>query len=695
MPGDFDPKAYAADDDEPFDPKAYAASSDEPQTSNQSTADAVMGQIAQGMRSAGTGILKGVTAVGDFTDHALGIRALRSGISSLQNDSKFTDEYEKNPSFKDIAVRAGVPGEETIGLPLVKNPFTQDKKERYVHVSPAGIVGAVADIVVDPTNYVGPGLAKMAASKSAGAIAKGLGKAGELGLEAAASTSRGVGRKAARVIAGVEEENFNKYLQGRDRIVDNAAKHSTEDILDKVDAGVEQVIGDRDLTQKRVADGKAKLDQDYQHRRRELEGKSTSLEEARAIMSDLDAEKATLGTLSKQADDALVRSGASFQKDHLIALIDQAGAAIGPDIVGKEAQAAVSGLMDTRARLEHLPDTVSGERLRNILQQIRKDIDFDMAAGEFNSDLNRARKHVAGRISGALKEASPEYAAYMSRMADLADSLGDMRRHFGTETAAIGSMDIVRKGKAAGSQPIEDILRTYADHTGRKDLTGKLDTFQQNRETLERMKTGDLRGELFPDQAKALQEMEAEATMAQDIAGGVERLDGWGNQSKIRRQGSKEPPIYDKRAFEALENATGENYRQMIDDRNVFDSFGKDHTRGSRMTVAGGAMGGWIGGKMGGPGGAVAGAAMGGAAGATADKYGGVIVRKALDKGVDTKRSLEAAIARLQTDPQSLGRFRKVLEQAAKQGTRGLLVTHHILMNEDPEYRAMIIGEGE
>ena len=174
----FDPDAYLKKKAAPaggggFDPDAYLAKKSVPSPKENSTVEALAGHAVDGLKAAGKGIAQGATMVADVADELTGAKALRAGISSLQNDTKYVDEYKRNPSLKDIYGQAGMSTDETISTPIVQNPF--DPKDRYVKMSPAGIAGGITGAAIDPTTYMGMGVAKTGA-KLGFEVAEGLAK---------------------------------------------------------------------------------------------------------------------------------------------------------------------------------------------------------------------------------------------------------------------------------------------------------------------------------------------------------------------------------------------------------------------------------------------------------------------------------------------------------------------------------------
>lgn len=654
------------------------------------TADSYAMDAANALRYAGR---KGLEYAGKaseglkhVTDQIFTTKPIRGAIDSIQKKGLsgageaagrffLPDLFPDAPKTKELLEQAGVDGTQ-YKTPLImgyeQDPVTGKVRQKHVTLSPSGVAAGVADTLVDPLTYV-------PFEKIPAAMLKA-------GVEGGAAVGRGVAKKAGNVIAGVPESSTAHYLENSARV--NAAKPA-EEIEHSINRGVKGVQDDAAGAAGRAKAAADDLDKAYADKMTDLKGKTASVEEARNIMAAIDQEKSVLGSLSKQADDALVRSGVQFSKKDLIALVDGAGKSLGEDIVGKQAKEAVANLAELRQVVQGLPNNIPPERLRNIMRQLRDDLDYNGRAGAFNSANNRVLKHVTRGMSDALKTSSPEYAAYMGRMADLADVTEDMSRHFGTETGAIGALEAVRKGGGAKSQVTADVLKRYAEATGNKDLLKRLGELEGNRAMLEQMKGGDLRAQLFPDKAKDIAEKQADAAMAADVEEKISRLTPGTVQSKIKNQGTKNPSNIDRRALEDLGNVTGEDYATQIKDRNVLDDFDKDATRGSRLTNLGIAGGAYLGHKVGGGPGAAAGGFLGGAIGATGDKYAGVAFKKALDGGIAVRSGADKAYQALIAAPAKLGKYQRVLREAANKGPKAFILYHHLLMQNDPEYRAI------
>jgi hypothetical protein len=136
-----------------------------------------------------------------------------------------------------------------------------------------------------------------------------------------------------------------------------------------------------------------------------------------------------------------------------------------------------------------------------------------------------------------------------------------------------------------------------------------------------------------------------------------------------------------QKAIESLDkNFPGENYPQRVRDEGVLHAFSVERPMGARATLLGTALGSWIGGELGGT---VAGAI----GGATVDKMGGVIARSMIDTSMNTERLAKSIARKLANPSPKIVPYLKVFDKAAEAGTKGVLLYHHLLWNNDPEYR--------
>lgn len=448
-----------------------------------------------------------------------------------------------------------------------------------------------------------------------------------------------VARKMAKVLTGVPEEDILHYAENADRV---NAVGSAEQIKDTIDGAVGKYAGDVAVKEALRNDAKAALEEGYKAAKFDKSRAVAPAGLADELQGALENEKATLGSLSTQADDALERSGVEFDKDHLLTMIKDVAGSIGVEgkegarvVISKEAKGAVDKLMGHYSAIKDgFGDTIAAPQMRGILRDVRRDINFNQVSGEFNDTFNKAAKEYTRGISETLKGRSAgaeaaglsqipelqEYAAYMDRMQQLSSKLEAMSEKFGTRERATGALNsiLTPKGKLN-----EELLTQFGQLTG-KDYVGQLNAFKDSKATLDRIAAGqDLRSELVPNLHAAYVDAEKAHAAASEVHDQVARLTQDRTQSLIRNQGFKNASIEDRRALERLGGLDGQNYLDMVKDRNVLDSFGKARPQGSRMVNLMGMM---LGVPFGAPG-----IAAGGAVGATLDMYGGQILKKAMD----------------------------------------------------------------
>ncbi len=796
-------------------------------------------------------------------------------------------QYEDEQDAKDAEFAKEHPGAKFVGQMLGGGMLPMAAPQMAAKEG-AGLLARAGTAVGNAALRVGTGSAVSAADAAArGEDASEAAKNAALfggGLEAvsgAAKAAPWVAKKAANVFGGVREENLEKYLGNADR-VNAAGARSSEEVKDIVDNAVGGHLAERDKLNEAADAAEHHLNTVYDQGKRDL-NKVTPLAQAQEFSAALGNTKAKLHEMSDAADDALVSSGVSFEKTHLLDAIDQIGKG-GGDAIGDEATAALAKLQATRNRIEtQLPDQIDAKRLRSVLKQIRKDIDFDQASGEFNDALTGMRKEFTGQISGALKDAVPEYAQYMDQMSGIADNLGHMNRYFGTDSRALGSLESLRKG-GAQAQLIEEALGNHAEVNGDQSLLSSLSDMRAKQALLGRMKAGeDLRGLLHPNEMAAAQEARAAADAKQAVVDGFERLgpnrtygvakngmrdnnasfldkkaldalsgaensrpptinkvakgemipiddehslqlvnsstsaysrkrginstDAWqlvrnadgeriGEKFHITDFASKEfgnygvvgqsdlgehagkglgtkaykalatqyenlvsdsrstsepasrvwekiggkpvPEAFDRKGVDEAVNAAGQvrqyvtnkrepvDFKQMLDDKTVHDSFYKERPNGSRMSTAGGITGGALGYLLGGGYGAASGAAIGNNLGTSIDKYGGQMVKNAADialkasaatpqvvkdiaggmakngvpaqfmpaltNGKDDGTSNVRQLLGTREGVQRLGKYAGPLQAAAAQGKQQLAVKHYMMSQQDPEYSRLVQG---
>lgn len=617
-------------------------------------------------------------------------------------------------------------------------------------------------------------------------------------------TAKTLARKAAKTLTGVDEDDIAHYLLNPDRV--NAAPER-----ELIKDGIDSAISDRrtavESLREQVGLVRRELDDGYKATKFDLARTKPPEGLADDILGALEEQKAVLGSLSEQADDALERSGLTFRKDDLLSFLDDVGGSIGVEsgvggnkakslaagsmiplddqyalvlntsttgkgkwsaktsdrwsvvdqadpekklgtfhvrvneapgygdyatvyqadmgknagkgigtkvygkfkdhygllasdadstsaaakavwsklggktmpedfakranelaksatgearlMVGKmgpservlisdEAVGAVNKLKAQRDRIASLGDEISASQLRQVLREVRKDIQWNRMAGEFNDTLNKARKTFTERVSTVLKDQVPEYGAYMGRMSAISQNLEQASKAFGTKERAVGALNAILSPKG---QVKHEALAKLSELTG-QNFVGQLDDLKRARGLLEQSRREDIRSQLLPELTGKLQRLEEQLVAAEAAYEPLRRLTPERSQAIIRNQGFKNASIEDRRALEALSAATGQDFLAQIKDRNVLDGFSKDRTNGSRRTLLGTLIGSLAGSPI-----------LGGLTGAAVDTHGGEILKRILDTNRNvsgllfSEKAMKHVGDRLDDIPAMLGRM--------------------------------------
>ncbi len=555
-------------------------------------------------------------------------------------------------------------------------------------------------------------------------------------------------KKGVSIFGGVAPQNVEYYLGNQAAVKGAKTLENLHDAVDteigKVNLGVDQARyarqdaqeqlknlqgsitdafkGTQEKIAAKVKDAKDALQQSFVGRIQGLKQKAIPVEHADEIVGLLRNEKSVLGSLSEQADDALARSGMNFEKGHVLELIDGVGKSLGVGknsaLIGEETVGAAKRLADLRDRIDAgFGASISAEDMRGILQQVRRDINFNTGAVEFNGALNGARKEFTGRISDVLKGTVgpdgqrvggiPEYAAIMGRMHQLSSSLDEMGHYFNTREQALASLQTLVGGKGAKATIVNDVLNRYAKATGNEQIVSRLGEFQDatrvlgnplEREALrkslpEYRQVGraqealaqyspsqiadatETRMAMSPQTANLATADKGLTTAQQDAA----RYAGWSPASSESRlksvMGGRS--IENARTIQALSDRTGLDFTKMLKDRNVADAFEKGYMNGSRNVNLWSIIGSLFGGKALSKDGEPIMKVFGGVVGGTIDRAGPKMTQKALDAFMAIRDS----------------RYLPALENASKNGQAALFAQHAMLLR-DPEYRRLFDDQG-
>lgn len=597
---------------------------------------------------AAKGLYKGIIALGRGWDSVTGAPT-RAMISEWQKGNglgagveafgkHFAEDPEKAPTGKDIATAAGFSD--------VKRPtFLRglDPKSGKWHTSPADVAGFGVDVLADPTNVLPVSKivkgATWAGRKGAQIAGKAAGKTATavLGKE----TAEAIRNKGIQAYSSVPENVVAQYAKlTPDEIAKVPPKELIMDRLDNVASKAKSVIKE---TEDAVKGAERLLDQKVNQYLMDVRSKTGTIEEANAWISRLGDEKAALGSLSEQAEDALSRAQGVVQKRDVLRLMEKVHESLNVGQGAAVGEAAANTQARIKAYAERLnanpSQTMTFPELRETMRQIRADTNWKQAAGEFNEALDKARKQISESMSDVLKgrgagmpddPALKEYAKYMERMAPLSQSLERLNQYFGTPERAMASMKAISTPtEGAKAKLIRDAVENHVRLTGDTRALDMLTESQANRELLKMSKEQDLRPALFPEDWAELQATINALNEGRENLAGMSRLGE--NRTEILA-GKLNLSIKDRRAIKALGEAFDDaGLLDDIEKRAVIDAFGKDATRGSKMSVQGTVIGAGFGNLVAGPAGITPGAIAGGALGALGDRNAGPLFRRMLD----------------------------------------------------------------
>lgn len=634
------------------------------------------------IQSLGAGVASGLGGALNTVDKYVGA-PFRSGIQQATRGefgnilpamkAQFGEDPSKAPSGKDIALEQGLSGEEKYNTGLILNPFSRET----LKLSPAGIAGGVGEAVTDPLNFIPVGKVAKGALKGAELASKGLGKAAEV-----------VTPIVGKTVARVQPEVTREYMKNRLRIKNIGKTKTYEDLKDYIDEDVlafrENLEGSREQRQKLAEMLRDKM----REKRFDLQRGTEAPKIAEEIHASMEAQKKVLNDLSAQAEDILGQSDVSYNRKDILALMDKIGKQAGDITVGDQITDALKKFFNYRERIASGPKKIDGSSLRKMFRQIRQDTNYLDQAGAYNEDLDRMRMAFSEKASDVLKSDVPEYAKIMEEAAPRAQSLAEMRKYFGTPEKTSATLQSIRKGGSDVAQVKEDVLKRNAELFNNPDITSALNKYEQDRMLLERIQRGqDIAPKVFPEDVEKLKKAINEQEFYEKLYAPIRRLnpDTDKTQSVVRRFGGPNSSIADRRAIEKLEQYAEEGLiplsasrlkekraplSQMMRDKNIYESFNKDATAGSRNVQAFSAI----------PGGR--------ALGYLADRFGAPGLRMGIDVGQYVKGSIDQALYFLQNDPNFAATYGKMLNRGAQNGLRGMVLYHHMLMNNDPKYRA-------
>ena len=440
-------------------------------------------------------------------------------------------------------------------------------------------------------------------------------------------TAKKLARRAATVVTGVDEDDILYYMKNSDKV--NSAP-AFENLKDDIDRVYKELDDKATFTREALRDTDIKLESAYKNIQRDMAQTRAPQELADELVASLDNQKAVLGQMSAEADDILADSSGFLPKKKIIRMIDKVQESVVPFEIGEKATQTATKLNTLKRNIDdQFPSNLEMTEVREIIRQVRDDINYNQLAGEFNDRANKARKAFTKSVSDAVKKQVPEYAEQMALMERRASVLEKMSKTFGERQRAATALTGMLK---PGQEVRRELLDEFSAVTG-EDFSKRFGELVKVKDQLNAIKKGDdLRPQLLPNLFREKQELEIAARNAKETLDSLRKISPVSSEKAIRRMGWKNPDIETRRAFERLSELSGTDYLDLIKDRNILDAFDKASTQGARKVNAAaiifGGLGGAAGLGVGGPLGAIAGAA----AGSTLDVYGGQLLKSLMDR---------------------------------------------------------------
>lgn len=601
--------------------------------------------------------------------------------------NQFGEDTTKAPTTADLYARAGVPNENNINWPTVKNPFSPTARFQNEPTSVAKLLGGATGAILDPLNYI-PG------EKIAAYLKKGVKKAGP-----------SAARKLAHTFTSVRPEDFDYYVQNHARLKDLKSQ-GTEGMRHQILGDVKAIDDDLLKTDDAILAEKTKLKNQADEYKKSLDPKNlVEPDDVDSFHAALENDKVVQGQLSSQADAELGKVPITAPKEGILEFIDEELAKY-PGRTPAE-MSDKNTLQFIRDALQNgYTDYLDGGQLRDWMQVVRKQATFSRNKGEYTDSLDRSLQAITKKVSNSLKKTVPKYKELMDEMSGRIKATEQVQPEFTGQDQSKGLMTLIKtQSKDPGQREIVmRKLKEYAANNKYPELgeyANKLEHARKMREELE------LQGYDAPfDRTKQnIADLEQQRAATAEAADSIRAFTPTGTENIINNlgmyHGGKD---FAEDQLKALEKLYPErNYRQRFRDEGVLGSFEKERPNGSRAVRLFGGVGGTMGGAIGlattgdpmiAAAGAGVGSGVGGAIGAGVDKFGGQLTRAGIDQGLGLIDSYRTIANKINNPSPAMAPYVNTLKQAMTLGPKGLLVSHHLLYNNDPEYRKAF-SEGE
>lgn len=469
------------------------------------------------------------------------------------------------------------------------------------------------------------------------------------------------------------------------------------------------------------------------------------------VSDAIQALKSDISAGSSQAFDTLAKKGHVFPRKYFEKAYTSAIKSLeveGRAPVSPEALKEYNALVSELVRVKELPETLQLPSVKRLIQDLDDSVEYAQRFGDVSSRGNVARTKIRGSIDGLLKQGVPEYRRVMAEVSRKAELLSQVNQRFGTPERIVNQ---VRGLSGANNTRDLQLLQKLQTET-RTDLAKPLAPYLESRKILSDSKlleeakkalplysqwkqaeaaargvesSAYKRGQKISEEIRStssgknlsiaqseLEKLPPTATARQRAAKGsidsetdfldrvsdsfleAERTKALSDERYISPNRSENvvksylrntPKIEDVRRVEAL---GGAQLADDLDKLRVTNAFEKGDTAGSRKTIMGAIAGKAFGSVVGGVAGyetseSPIGALVGATAGFSGDRYAGKVFKQVLNAKIGAKEGIAALAPKL-------GKYAKVLTDAASRGNQSLAATHFLLSQQDPAYRQQL-----
>lgn len=618
--------------------------------------------------------------------------------------SQFGEDPSKAPSWSQLAERWGADPTKNISVPTVKNFGSPNARFAENKVSMADIAGGVAGAGVDPINAIPGARLVERLGKMGRTISKGV-------LQGAVEP--GVSRFAT-LTAGVPGEVLKYYRENHPRLKNmEYTREGSINLGEKIMGAADDVNNRVKVAELEVKEAENALKQARDQAMKSISPKQVvnydNLEGIQHLIDVADREKQL--KLNALAD-------AELEKLPIFGPVEDL-----KDIILREAEAIPMSSDENialRKRVENIAKYVdneyqgymSGPQIREWMKKtLDPIIDFDRPVGQIDALYNRTLKKIRRQVQEGLKKIGEKegtrspYRKLIDEMHEKRNATEAVMELFGNrKTGGRSLSQLYSNANPAERQYIVKTLQNWAKTNEYPQVLEILDEFDEYNKLYDETLRGGL-GKSLGEPYENFNEATLNKIQAEDNANSIRNIKE-GSIDKFmtdlgRAHGGKHQS---EKQLQNLGDLAGEDFLTPVRDMGNLREWSLDRTRGSKRTTPGtviGSVGGLaLGSSIDDPINRTALAAGLGYAGRkfgeVMDVKGGEIARKWVDRSMNAQAATEAFFNKMQNPSGAFKKYADVINktsQLSEYPVKGMLLYHHLLWNNDPEYRKALTSE--